>query len=141
MMNNLNTMLVGLNNKSMDKKLSLTLPLLPIETEKLLNKPLNTENGLKEKSPIPTPILNGSQEDKNKSIDSLNNFLSPDVKLTNYSSNNLKNMMMPLELLLFSELNLPEVKLLVKLQFSLKPKDKVSQANFKNMNICSNKKQ
>lgn len=140
MMNKLNMMLVGLNNKSMDKKLSLTLPPLPIETEKLLNKPLNTENGSKEKSPIPTPISNGSPEDKIKLIELLLNFLSPDVKLTNYSSNNLKNTMMLLELLLFSELNLPEVKLLVKLQFSLKLKVKDSQANFKNMNICSNKK-
>lgn len=39
-----------------------------------------------------------------------------------------------------SELNLLEVKLLVKLQSSLKLKVKVSQANFKNMNICLNKK-
>lgn len=141
MMNKLNMMLVGLNNKLMDKKLSLTLPLLPIETEKSLNKPLLIENGLKVRSLTPTLILNGSQEDKNKSIDSLNNFLSPDVKLTNYSSNNLKNTMMLLELLAFSEPNLPEVKLQVKLQSSLKLKVKDSQANFKNMNICSNKKQ
>ena len=49
-------------------------------------------------------------------------------------------MMMPLKLLVSLELNLPEVKLLVKLLYSLKLKVKVSQVNFKNMNICLNKK-
>jgi len=49
-------------------------------------------------------------------------------------------MMMLLKLLVSSELNSPEVKLLVKLLYSLKLRVKVSQANFKNMNICLNKK-
>ena len=140
-MNKLNMMLVGNNNKSMDKRLSLTLPLLPIETEKLLNKPLNIENGLKVKLPIPTPIWNGLPEDKLKSIKLSLNSLLLDVKLINFSFNNSKNMMMLSKLLVFLELNLPEVKLLVKLLYSLKLNQKDSQANFKNMNICLNKKQ
>lgn len=139
-MNKLNTMLVGLNNKLMELKPSLTSPLLPIETEKLLNKLLLTENGSKEKLKTPTLILNGSPEDKIKLTELSNNFSLPDVKLTNFSSNNSKNTMMLFLPSVSSELNLLEVKLLVKLQSSLKLKVKVSQANFKNMNICLNKK-
>ena len=74
MMNKLNTMLVGLNNKLMELKPSLTSPQLPIETERLLNKLLLIENGLKVKSLTPTLILNGLPEDKNKLTELSNNF-------------------------------------------------------------------
>lgn len=94
-------MLVGHNNKLMEPKLLQILPLLPIEIEILLKIPLHTENGSKVKSLIPTLILNGSVTDLNKLTEPLNNFLLPDVKLTNFSSNNLKNTMMPLKLLPF----------------------------------------
>lgn len=73
-MNKLNTMLVGLNNKLMELKPSLTSLLLPIETEKLLNKLLLIENGSKEKLKTPTLILNGSPEDKIKLTELSNNF-------------------------------------------------------------------
>ena len=74
MMNKLNTMLVGLNNKLMELKPSLTSPQLPIETERLLNKLPLIENGSKVKLLTPTLILNGLPEDKNKLTELSNNF-------------------------------------------------------------------
>jgi len=74
MMNKLNTMLVGLNNKLMEPKPSLTSPLLPIETERSLNKLLLIENGSKVKSLTQNLILNGLPEDKNKLTELSNNF-------------------------------------------------------------------
>lgn len=128
-------MLVGHNKNLMVKKPSLTSQLLPIEIEILLRKLLPIENGLKEKLLIPMLTLNGSTTDNNKLMPLLRNSLSPDVKPTNFSSNNSKNTMMPSLLLVFSELNLPEVKLPVKLQSLLK-NNKVTPANSNNMNTC-----
>ena len=91
MKNRKNMTNVGHNNKLMVLKPLMTLPLLPIETEKLLKTLLLTENGLKVKSKTPTTILNGLPTDYHLLLPSLSNLTSPDVKPTNSSSNNLKN--------------------------------------------------
>ena len=126
----------GNNNKLIGLKPSATLLLLPIETEKLLKMLPLTENGLKEKSKTHTTILIGLPTDLKLSTTNLSNLISLDVKLTNSSSNNLKNMKMLLLLLKFLELNLIELKPQVKLQYSLK-QVQPSATNLLNTNIFS----
>lgn len=82
------------------------------------------------------PILNGSEEDLMTSTTHLSNLMSQDVKPTNYSLCNSKNIKMLLMLLTSLELNQPEVKPPVKLQSSLKLKVN-TPVNSLNTNICS----
>merc|ERR1711937_497754 len=82
----------------------------------------STENGLKLKSKIPTTISNGSITDSLPSLPSSSNSTSPDVKPTNFSSNNLrstKTLSMPSP---SSEPSLREPPPLVRPQSSPKPK-------------------
>ena len=136
MKNKKNMINVGHNNKLMVPKPLTTLPLQPIETEKLLKTLLLTENGLKVKSKTPTIISNGLPTDSIPSLPNLSNLTSPDVKPTNSSSNNLKNTKMLLPLLKSLELNLPEPKPPEKLQYLPKLME-VSLTNLPNTNISS----
>ena len=76
-----------------------------IRTEKLLKVPLNTENGLKVKFKTHMTILDGSNQDLTQFMIHLYNLMLPDVKLTNFLSNNSKNIKMLLMLSLSLELN------------------------------------
>jgi len=102
----------------------------------LLNKLPPAENGLKEKLPIPTLISNGSPEDSMTSTTVLSNSTFQDVKPTNFSLCNSKNIKTLLMLLISSELNLPEVKPPEKLQSLLKLMVN-TPPNLLNTNICS----